>query len=626
MPAMLTPGQLLIDSVLPRGMRKDRTLDAKGMKAVLRELAENHPEQYRDVSFKLMQVAQHAAYTSGGHSCGPEHLLPPPCVLKLRAQLQPQLQAVYDDDSLSDDERNKKIIQLAGRAAAVQSDQVLQESEAEHNPLAYQIISGARGSKQNLTSLRGSDMLYNDHRGRVIPIPVLHSYSEGLSPVEYWAGTYGARKGTMDTKFATQDAGFLGKQLNQIVHRSLVTGLDSEKPDETLRGLPVDVNDSESEGSLLAAPVAGFRRNAIVSPKMLAAMRQKGIKRFLVRSPAVSGSPDGGIYARDAGVREEGRLPMTGSNVGLQAAQALSEPLAQGGLSSRHSGGVVGASAAKAVSGFDTINQLIQVPKTFKGGASHARVDGDVHKIEEAPAGGTYVHINGERHYVGEGYQLKVKRGDRVEAGDVLSEGLPNPGEVVEHKGIGEGRRYFVETARQAFKDAGIKGHRRNIELLARGLINHVRLTDEMGDYAPDDIVPYSVMEHAYQPRPGHELRPPRAAVGQYLEKPYLHYSIGTKIRPSMLPDFEEFHVRSVAVHKDPPPFQPEMIRGMSNLSHDPDWLVRMYGSGLKSSLLDSVHHGGVSDAKGTSFVPGLARAVDFGRIGKVITPREDPL
>ena len=176
--------------------------------------------------------------------------------------------------------------------------------------------------------------------------------------------------------------------------------------------------------------------------------------------------------------------------------------------------------------------------------------------------------------------------------------------------------------SRQAFRDAGIKGHRRNIELLAKGLINHVRLTKEVGDYVPDDIVTYQQLERSWKPRPGSELLNPNNAIGRYLERPYLHYSIGTKIRPSMLQDFRDFGIAEVETHDEEPPFQPEMIRGMSNLQHDPDWITRMFGSGLKTGLLKGVHRGATSDPTGTSFVPGLARGVDFGHIGKVQSPK----
>ena len=89
-----------------------------------------------------------------------------------------------------------------------------------------------------------------------------------------------------------------------------------------------------------------------------------------------------------------------------------------------------------------------------------------------------------------------------------------------------------------------------------------------------------------------------------------------------MLKDFDAFGVSSVDVHEEEPPFEPQMVRGMQNLQHDPDWVTRMFGSGLKSSLLRGVHRGGTSTTEGTSFVPGLAKAVDFGRTGIIKTPK----
>jgi hypothetical protein len=104
-----------------------------------------------------------------------------------------------------------------------------------------------------------------------------------------------------------------------------------------------------------------------------------------------------------------------------------------------------------------------------------------------------------------------------------------------------------------------------------------------------------------------------------------LHYTIGTKIRPSMVKELEEFNVADVNVHDNPPPFEPEMVRGMYSLQHDPDWMTRMYGSGLKKSLLRGVHRGSTSEERGTSFVPSISRSVDFGRVpgGLIKSPEE---
>ncbi len=614
-----TVGQLMVNETLPEDMRDyNRVLDKKGIGALLQEVAEKYPDRYRVIAKRLSDIGHNASTSTGGYSFGLGSLRQSLAARKMRLNLTRELRGIYGDRELSEDEREQKIIKTVSRYQQKLVDDVMQESTEDQNPLAYQAISGSRGNKFNLNSLRGADLLYTDHKGRVLPIPVMRSYAMGLRPHEYFAGAFGARKGVIDLKAATQDAGFFAKQLVQAAHRLLVSQQDDENPYDPAspRGLPVDTDDADSEGALLAHPVGGYDRNTVLTPKILKELKADGIDQILVRSPTVGGPRDGGVYQRDVGVRERGGLSPLGDYVGISAAQALAEPVTQAQISSKHTGGIAGAAGAGAISGFKYINQLVQVPKTFQGGAAHAQVDGRVTRIREAPQGGYFVEVGGKEHYVGQGYPLKVKKGDEVEAGDVLSVGTPNPAEIVKHKGVGEGRRYFTQAFRQALEDSGTYGNRRNIELLARGLVNHVRLTDEVGDWVQDDVVPYQLLESQWKPRAGHMVVPPTQARGYYLERPVLHYSVGTKIQPSMLKQMQQHGVKSVYIHRDPPPFQPEMVRGMANAAHDPDWMTRMLGSYQKSSLLEGARRGAVSDEGGTSYVPTLARGVDFGQKG----------
>jgi hypothetical protein len=460
-------------------------------------------------------------------------------------------------------------------------------------------------------------MQYLDHRGEPIPIPVTRGYGQGLRPVEYFAGAFGTRKGVMDLKTATADAGFFGKQLTQMTHRLLVTQ-DDDDDEERLatahdRGMPTDVDDVDNEGALLSRPVGPYKRNTLLTPKILRDIKQMGVKDILVRSPLVGGPADGGVFAKDVGYREKHRLPPIGDYVGIAAAQALSEPVTQSQISSKHSGGVGGAGA---ISGFKALNALVQVPKKYPNGAAHTQVDGRVQEIRPAPQGGFYVQVNGQDHYVAADREVSVKKGDELEAGDVISTGMPSPAEVVKHKGIGEGRRYFVQAMQQVMKNSGISSHRRNVELLSRGLINHVRLTDEYGDYVPDDIVPYSALERNWQPRQGAVSGAPQSMVGHYLEQPVLHYSIGTKIGKNVAANLNKYGIKNIQAHKEPAPFEPEMVRGMSNISNDTDWMTRMLGSYQEKGLVNSVHRGLSSDTASSSYVPALARGEQFGVTG----------
>lgn len=413
------------------------------------------------------------------------------------------------------------------------------------------------------------------------------------------------------------------KQLVQIAHRLVVTDKDDDTAfaPQMPVGYPVSTDDPDNEGSCLAEDIGGYKRNTLLTPKILGDLKNRGFDKILIRSVMVGGPANGGVYSLDCGVRESGSLPNKGDFVGINAVQAISEPLTQGAISSKHSGGVAGADSGKAISGFKFINQLIQVPKHFPGGAVHSELDGTVTKIEDAPQGGKYIYVNGEKHYVGRSDEkdipITVKVGDRVEAGDVLTEGIPNPAMIVKYKGIGEGRRYFTKMFRDALNNAGVPSHRRNVEMLSRGLINYVKLTDEVGDYAPDDILPYSMIEKDYQPREDAKTDNPESMEGYYLEKPVLHYSIGTKLRPSVIKELREFGIKRVVAHKDPPPFEAEMVRGMAHVSKDPDWATRLLGAYNKDSLLEGARRGATSSAESTSYVPAITFGEgDFGHIG----------
>ena len=411
---------------------------------------------------------------------------------------------------------------------------------------------------------------------------------------------------------STQKAGFLNKQMNQVTHRLMTTAIDDdefEHDPNSPRGMPTSVDDKDNEGALLAQDVGGYKRNEVLTPKILKDLKSRGIDRLLVRSPTVGGPEDGGVYSRDVGVREKSGLTPLGDEPGLAAAQALAEPITQAMLGAKHS------SRAKTVAGgYPVINQYLQIPKMFKGGATHSQLDGSVEHIREAPAGGWYISVGGQEHYVEPDQEITAKKGQQIEAGDTLSTGLPNPAEIVKHKGIGEGRRYFTDAMLSAYKDGGIYAHRRNVELLSRGMIDHVEFHEETDNHLPGDVVHYHNLERSYEPRDGHDIRTPKQAAGQYLEVPVLHFSIGTKVRPSVIKELENFGIKHVVVHPDEPPFTPKMIRAIDNLSQDPDWLTRFLGSNQKKNLLEQARTGATSDLASSSFVPALVEGLPIGK------------
>jgi hypothetical protein len=301
------------------------------------------------------------------------------------------------------------------------------------------------------------------------------------------------------------------------------------------------------------------------------------------------------------------------SYVGLVAGTAVAEPLTESAMKARHSGGA--ATSLGGQQGFKLINQLANIPKTFVGKAPLAQEDGIVTRLESASAGGYFIEVNGHEHYIGPDQEPKFKQGDRVEQGEALSTGLVDPREVVQYRGIGDGRKYYMEAMKKAFDDSGLPVNRRNFELIAKAAIDHVKITDPdgLGDYLPDQVVAYSAIEKDYTPRTESKLLRVDLAYGKYLEKPELHYTIGTKITTAVIKHLKEHGVESVMAHDAPPNFEPTMVRLVDVPEHHDDWMHVLNSTNLAKRFVNMVNKGATSDTKGSSPIPGLAYGVGFG-------------
>lgn len=412
---------------------------------------------------------------------------------------------------------------------------------------------------------------------------------------------------------STRDAGDLGKQMNNVSAGLMITEDDCG----STNGIPVDIDDPDNAGAVLARATSGIPLGAPLTSKNLKALKAGGVKTMLVRSP-VTCQTKAGLCKQCAGIREDGRLPELRDAIGIKASSALAERIAQGALNLKHTaaaggGGKVGD---QLYAGFDIINQLGQVPTAFRHAAALAEIDGPVTKIEPAAQGGTNIYIGEEVHYVEPEQVAMVKIGDELEAGDQMSTGIVNPAEVVRHKGIGEGRRYFSERLTQAYKDSGLAVNRRNVEVLSRALIDHVLVDDPegLGEYLPGDVASYSALAYGYRPRADSQIMQPDEAVGKFLEQPALQHTIGARVTKRMLGELKQFEVDKINVHDVPPAFTPQMRRMRTAAQYGKDWLAKLHGTYLKSNLLGDVQGGAESDVHGTHPVPAVAYGVELGR------------
>lgn len=278
--------------------------------------------------------------------------------------------------------------------------------------------------------------------------------------------------------------------------------------------------------------------------------------------------------------------------------------------------------------GFNMFTSLAKVPKVFPDRATISSVDGTVSKIEDAPQGGTYIFVTdskGEekRHYVAPGYELDVKVGDELEAGDQISDGVIDPSELVKYKGIGEARRYWANRFTQAIRDSGMAANRRNAEVLARTVMNTVRLNneDEAGEGLPGDVVTYTRWSNGFKPRQNSAyVAPTVASIGKFLEQPVLHYTIGTRITPSVIKTLKKFKVDRMMVNDTQPDVTPFMERIEDSNAEKPDWMARLGTTYLKSRLQEDVARGAKSHLHSTEPYPGIAKGVEFGDWGQPLS------
>jgi hypothetical protein len=281
----------------------------------------------------------------------------------------------------------------------------------------------------------------------------------------------------------------------------------------------------------------------------------------------------------------------------------------------KHNAGM--AKGKKTFSGLDTTIQFVQIPDEFKDRAAVAEEDGVVESINEAPQGGTYVTVNGRQHFVLPGFSANVKVGEKVEAGDIISDGLASPADIVRLRGLGEGRRYYADRLGQILHDSGNKPDKRHMELVARAVVDDYRIDDpgEDSPYLPDDSVRENEFLETYKPPADTSETLVDKSIGGYLQKPVLHYTVGTRVTPKIADRMRTAGVQQVLSSRETPWYTADMKR-LRVASHDSkDWLVGLGTSYLSSQMRDSLERGDETNVQENyHYGPRLAYGGDAGK------------
>lgn len=398
------------------------------------------------------------------------------------------------------------------------------------------------------------------------------------------------------------------KILNQSTSHYNVTEADCG----VRNGLDFEPGDASLRGRVLARDLGDLKAGSVIDKRALAAIRKQD-KPVIARSPLTCKSSHG-VCAWCAGLQPDGNFPRIGDSFGITAGQSVGEPIVQSGLNAKHNAGA--AKGKKEFSGFDVVSQFAQIPDEFKDKATVAEEEGIVTAVREAPQGGHYVTVNNRQHFVLPGFELMVKPGDSVEAGDQLADGLVNPADIVRLRGLGEGRRYYADRLEKILQDSGQPPDRRNIELIARATVDHVRVEDpdEDSDFLPDDLVREADLMAKYKAPADTEDTPLPKLAGRYLQQPVLHFTVGTKVTPKMAERMRKAGVTTALASQTEPYFKPDMQRLRTASHSDRDWMASLSTSYLSKQMVESAERGDDTDVGSNyHYAPRLAVGVGFG-------------
>ncbi len=324
--------------------------------------------------------------------------------------------------------------------------EILKKDNAD-NAFTHMAVSGSKGNESNLRQILGAPGLLMDNMNRVVPVPVKHSYSEGLDPSEYWISLYGARKGMVDRQRSTSVPGALTKEVinNTIDH--LVTLQDCG----TKRGAKKDLSDVYVHDRYLAEDVGTLaKQGQRVTHALKREMQKAGFKSITVRSPLYCDAKNG-VCSKCFGVMADGKPLSVGDNIGVIAGQAITEPTTQMTMNSFHTGGVASQEIGKE-QGLPRVLQLLKLPEGLPNKATLADQNGKVTQVVRSPAGGYEVTIDKNVHFIGVGLTPTVKVGDTVKKGDKISTGVESPQDILRTKGLEETRNFLTRELSETYK------------------------------------------------------------------------------------------------------------------------------------------------------------------------------
>jgi DNA-directed RNA polymerase subunit beta' len=511
-----TLGRILFNETLPPGYRFVNYEIRRGqLSAIVNDLAERFPKVALAATLDGLKEAGFHWATWSGVTIGMEDVIQPPRkweILERYEREAEQIDKQYQRGLMTAEERRGELIEIWTKA----TNEVAKEMETalpQENPLWKMINSGARGNLLQLRQIAAIRGLVANPKGEIIPRPIKASYREGLSVLEYFISTHGARKGLADTALRTADSGYLTRRLVDVsqdviireedcgTDRAITMQVGTTGPDGKLmvhehaetgvhaRTLADDIKGAD--GSLVVE--RGADLNSIMVDKLVAA----GVDTVRVRSVLTCESKLGVCAACYGRSLPTGKTVDVGEAVGIIAAQSIGEPGTQLTMRTFHTGGVAGEDITQ---GLPRVQEIFEA-RVPKGKAPIAESPGRI-RIEDGERSRKIIIVpdDGSDEIVHDKVSRRVKLraadGAHVEVGEKLTEGTIDPHELLRILGPRAVQVHLTHEVQEVYRSQGVLIHDKHIEIIIRQMLKRVTVIDSGStEFLPGVLVDRALFE-----------------------------------------------------------------------------------------------------------------------------------
>ncbi len=553
---LTTAGRVILNSEVDRSLEEsmgsapenrpflNRTLSKKEMDGFISELADRFGAHViAGVLDKIKSLGFHYA-TKAGITISKNDIIIPQSKEEILAGYEERVSNVeqlYERGLITEEERHEQIVNLWTEATEDVA-QAMEETLYELNPIFMMANSGARGSFKQIRQLAGMRGLMANPKGEIIERPIKANFMEGLSVLEYFISTHGARKGLADTALRTADSGYLTRRLVDVSQDVIIREEDCKTKDHI--DLPLHGPDGLNKsllGRTLAEDVhkplaSGKPGKTVVAEKgtIVVNATLKDIEEAYTETEEEAAVPvrsvlkcrsEFGVCRACYGIfLATGEMCEIGDAVGIIAAQSIGEPGTQLTMRTFHTGGVAGADITH---GLPRVVEIFEA-RNPKGAAKLAEVGGKV-EVEDTERGPKITIHTDEVDENGEpvepvSYQLPrrtrvlVDDGQMVEPGDALHEGSLNPADLLRLKGATATELYLVQEVQKVYRSQGVDIHDKHIELIVRQMLKKVRV-EEAGD---TDLLPGQLVDRVVLERENARVKKEKGKKEQATHEPLI--------------------------------------------------------------------------------------------------------